>query len=72
MFGMDSTILAIVALSGLSAGALAYAFLFRTIANERKADKRLPHGFLLEGLVSQRGLDAAPDDGKHQGRQRHP
>ncbi len=41
MFGMDSTILAIVALSGLSAGALAYAFLFRTIANERKADKRL-------------------------------
>jgi len=41
MFGMDSTILAIVALSGLSAGALAYAFLFRRIADEQKADRRL-------------------------------
>ncbi len=41
MFGLDSTLLAIIALSGLSAGALAYAFLFRTIADERKADRRL-------------------------------
>jgi tight adherence protein B len=41
MFGLDSTFLAIIALSGLSAGALAYTFLFRTIANERNADKRL-------------------------------
>lgn len=41
MFGLDTTLLAIIALSGLSAGALAYAFLFRSIANERNAEKRL-------------------------------
>lgn len=41
MFGMDSTVLAIVALSGLSAGALAYALLFRRITDERKAERRL-------------------------------
>ncbi|MBX3578266.1 MAG: type II secretion system F family protein [Rhizobiaceae bacterium] len=41
MFGVDNTILAFVLLAGLSAGAVAYAFLFNTIANERKADKRL-------------------------------
>ena len=41
MFGMDSTVLAVVALSGLSAGALAYAFLFRQITDERKAERRL-------------------------------
>ena len=34
MFGIDSTVLAFVALAGFSAGAVAYAFLFNTIANE--------------------------------------
>ena len=41
MFGMDKTILAFVVLAGLSAGAVAYAFLFNTMANEKKAGKRL-------------------------------
>lgn len=41
MFGLDSTVLAVVALSGLSAGALAYALLFRQVTNERKAERRL-------------------------------
>ena len=41
MFGIDTTVLAFVVLAGLSAGAVAYAFLFNTIANERNAEKRL-------------------------------
>jgi tight adherence protein B len=41
MFGIDTTILAFVLLAGLSAGAVAYALMFRTIENERKADRRL-------------------------------
>ena len=41
MFGIDSTILAFVALAGISAGAVAYAFLFTRIGNEKKAGKRL-------------------------------
>ena len=41
MFGIDKTILAFVLLAGLSAGAIAYAFLFNNMANERKAGKRL-------------------------------
>lgn len=41
MFGMDSTVLAMVALTGLSAGALAYALLFQKVTDERKAEKRL-------------------------------
>ncbi len=41
MFGIDTTVLAIIALAGLSAGALAYAFMFNSITNERKAGKRL-------------------------------
>jgi len=41
MFGIDNTILAFIALAGFSAGAVAYAFLFNRIADERKADRRL-------------------------------
>lgn len=41
MFGLDGTILAFIALAGLSAGALAYALLFNSVENERKAGKRL-------------------------------
>ena len=41
MFGIDATVLAFIALAGFSAGAVAYAFLFNTIANEKNAGKRL-------------------------------
>jgi tight adherence protein B len=41
MFGLDVTVLAMILLAGLSAGALAYVFMFNTIANETKAGKRL-------------------------------
>jgi tight adherence protein B len=41
MFGLDATVLAMVLLAGLSAGAVAYVFMFNTIANENKAGKRL-------------------------------
>ena len=34
MFGIDNTVLAFVVLAGLSAGAVAYAFLFNRIGNE--------------------------------------
>ena len=41
MFGLDTTILAFIALAGLSAGAIAYAFLFNRIATEKTVDRRL-------------------------------
>jgi tight adherence protein B len=41
MFGIDTTVLAFVVLAGFSAGALAYAFLFTRIDNEKQAGKRL-------------------------------
>src|SRR5690606_34585415 len=41
MFGIDTTVLAFVALAGCSAGAVAYALLFNRITNEQKADRRL-------------------------------
>ena len=41
MFGIDSTVLAFIVLAGFSAGGVAYAFLFNTIANEKNAGKRL-------------------------------
>ena len=41
MFGLDTTFLAIILLAGLSAGAVAYAFMFNSISNERNAGKRL-------------------------------
>ncbi|WP_019172638.1 type II secretion system F family protein [Pseudaminobacter salicylatoxidans] len=41
MFGLDSTVLMFIALAGLSAGAVTYAFLFKSIENEKKADRRL-------------------------------
>jgi len=41
MFGIDSTVLAFVVLAGLSAGAVAYAFLFNRIGNEKNVGKRL-------------------------------
>ena len=41
MFGIDTTILAIIALAGLSAGAVAYAFLFNRIETERQSGRRL-------------------------------
>ncbi|MBA3447049.1 MAG: type II secretion system F family protein [Pseudaminobacter sp.] len=41
MFGIEGAVLAFVAMAGLSAGAVAYAFLFNTIASEKKAGQRL-------------------------------
>ncbi len=41
MFGLDGTTLAFIALAGLCAGALAYAFLFNRIASEQTSDRRL-------------------------------
>ncbi|MGX8010259.1 type II secretion system F family protein [Mesorhizobium sp. ORM8.1] len=41
MFGIDTTVLAFVVLAGFSAGAVAYAFLFARIGNEKQAGKRL-------------------------------
>ena len=41
MFGIDTTVLAFIALAGFSAGAVAYAFLFNTIAEENTTLRRL-------------------------------
>ena len=41
MFGMDSTVLVFIALATVSVAAVAYAFLFSSIENERNAGKRL-------------------------------
>jgi len=41
MFGIDTTVLAFIVLAGFSAGAVAYAFLFTRIDNEKQAGKRL-------------------------------
>jgi tight adherence protein B len=41
MFGVDTTLLAFIALAGLSAGGIAYAFLFNRISSERQVEKRL-------------------------------
>ncbi len=41
MFGIDSTVLMFIALAGVSAGAIAYAFLFNRISEERNVGKRL-------------------------------
>jgi tight adherence protein B len=41
MFGIDTTVLAFIVLAGCSAGAVAYAFLFNTIAEERTTERRL-------------------------------
>ena len=41
MFGLDGMVLAFIALAGCSAGAVAYAFLFNNMANEKNAGKRL-------------------------------
>lgn len=41
MFGLDVSVLAMILLAGLSAGAVAYVFMFNSIANENKASKRL-------------------------------
>lgn len=41
MFGLDMTVLAIVALAGISAGAVAYALLFARIESEKTTDRRI-------------------------------
>ena len=41
MFGIDTSILAFIVLAGCSAGAIAYAFLFNRIADEKNVGKRL-------------------------------
>ena len=41
MFGIDTTVLAFIALAGFSAGAVAYAFLFNTISKEKTTERRL-------------------------------
>ena len=40
MFGIDITILAIIALAGVSAGAVAYVFMFKKIENEKATGRR--------------------------------
>ena len=40
MFGLSPT-LVFIGLAGISAGAVAYAFMFNSISNERKTEKRL-------------------------------
>ncbi|RUM99203.1 type II secretion system F family protein [Pseudaminobacter arsenicus] len=41
MFGFDNTVLVFVLLAGLSAGAVAYAFLVKSMESEKKVGKRL-------------------------------
>lgn len=41
MFGIDTNIIAFIALAGFSAAALVYAFLFERIGNEKRTDKRI-------------------------------
>jgi len=41
MFGIDATVLVFILLAGLSAGAVAYAFLFNRISSEKQVGKRL-------------------------------
>jgi tight adherence protein B len=41
MFGIDTTVLVFILLAGVSAGAVAYAFLFKSIENEKNVGKRL-------------------------------
>jgi tight adherence protein B len=41
MFGLDATMLAFIALAGLSAGGVAYALLFTRMSTERQVGKRL-------------------------------
>lgn len=41
MFGLDITFIAVVALAGLSAGAVAYALLFNRVADEKTKERRL-------------------------------
>jgi tight adherence protein B len=41
MFGIDTTVLAFTALAGISAGAVAYAFLFKRITSEKQVGRRL-------------------------------
>lgn len=41
MFGIDTTVLAFIVLAGFSAGAVAYAFLFNSIAEEKTTERRL-------------------------------
>ncbi len=41
MFGLDTTVLAFVALAGSSAGAVTYALLFNRLADEKATDRRL-------------------------------
>lgn len=41
MFGLDASMLGMIALAGVSAGAVAYALLFNTIASEKQVGKRL-------------------------------
>ena len=41
MFGIDTTVLAFIVLAGFSAGAVAYAFLFTNMSNEKQVGKRL-------------------------------
>jgi tight adherence protein B len=41
MFGIDTTVLAFIALAGFSAGAVAYAFLFNRISEEQTTGRRL-------------------------------
>ena len=36
MFGIDGTVLAFIVLAGFSAGAVAYAFLFTRMSNEKQ------------------------------------
>ena len=41
MFGIDISVIAFIALAGMSAAALVYAFLYERIGSENRTDKRI-------------------------------
>ncbi|MET3793024.1 type II secretion system F family protein [Aquamicrobium terrae] len=59
MFGIDSTVLMFIALAGVSAGAVAYAFLFNRISEEKNVGKRLQ---TIKAAETDRGVVKASRD----------
>nr|WP_295461755.1 type II secretion system F family protein [Mesorhizobium sp.] len=59
MFGIDTTILAFIALAGVSAGAVAYALMYNRIQNEANTGKRLD---TIKRAETDRGAKAAARD----------
>lgn len=59
MFGIDITIIAFISLAGLSAGAVAYALLFKRIENENNTGRRLD---LVKQAETDRSIIASTRD----------